>query len=577
MSHVIGYLKPFRAKIFLAVLLVAGQSACDLLLPSFMSSIVNNGIAQNNIGYIFATGFIMLLITLAGCACTVGAGYLAARIAAGYSKSLRSAVFSKVENYSLTEFDTFGASSLITRTTNDTQQMQTFIVMGIRVVVSAPITFIGGVFMTLYTDIELAYILLAAVPVLIGILLFIVLKASPRFNVMQKKIDRINQIMREKLTGVRVIRAFNTTEHERERFAGANEDLMKTARSVHRLMASMVPSLTLVLNFVTIGVVWFGATRVDQGFLQAGNLMAVVQYVVQIMLSLVMVGMIFVFLPRVSVSAKRIEEVLTAEATIVDPAQSQPPADHKRGYLTFENVSFRYGNSEDLAIENISFEARPGQTTAIIGSTGSGKSTIVNLIPRFYDPTSGRILLNGLDIKDITQHDLRERIGFVPQRAVLFSGTIRENICFGKKDATDEQVHHAAEIAQALDFIQAKPEGFDSYISQGGTNVSGGQKQRLSIARAIVKNPEIYVFDDSFSALDFKTDATLRAALKKETKDATVIIVAQRISSIMDADTILVLDNGRVVGKGTHKELLASCQVYREIASSQLSKEEMDA
>jgi len=432
---------------------------------------------------------------------------------------------------------------------------------------------IGGIVMAVNKDAKLSLVIVVVIPVLVGAIAIIALKGLPLFKAMQVKLDTLNRVLRENLTGMRVIRSFNRTEHETKRFNDANVDLTNTAIKVNKIMAAMMPIMMLVMNFATIAIVWFGGIRISNGDMQVGSLMAFIQYAAQIMFSLIMVSVIFVIVPRASASATRINEVLNMVPEINDPAQ--PRQDNgKRGYLAFEDVTFYYPGAEQPAISNISFDASPGETTAIIGGTGSGKSTLLSLIPRFYDVGSGRVLIDGVDVRELTQEQLRAKIGFVPQKSVLFTGTIAENIRYGKEDASDEEIQHAAEIAQATEFISNMKDGFESDIAQGGSNISGGQKQRLSIARALVRDPEVYVFDDSFSALDFKTDSKLRAAMKEVTANATVLLVAQRVSTVMDADRIIVLDDGGIVGIGKHRELMATCDVYREIVSSQLSEEE---
>jgi ATP-binding cassette subfamily B protein len=500
--------------------------------------------------------------------------YLSSRAAAGFGQDLRSRIFSRVESYSLNEFDKIGTASLITRTTNDINQMQQVTMIILRMMLSAPMICIGGIIMAVSKDASLSLVLVVILPVLVGVIALVGAMGFPLFKAMQVKLDKLNLVVREYLTGIRVIRAFNRNEHETKRFVEANLDLTNNAIKVNKLMATMMPIMMLLFNFTSIAIIWFGGIRIDDGHMQVGDLMAFIQYVTQIMFSLIMVSMMFVMIPRASASAVRINEVLELVPDITDPAQPKN-AESKRGYVEFENVTFSYPGAEQPALNKISFAAQPGEVTAIIGGTGSGKSTLISLIPRFYDLDSGRILVNGVDIREMLQENLRAKIGFVPQKAVLFTGTIAENIRYGKEDATAEEVMHAADVAQATEFISAMKEGFESVIAQGGTNVSGGQKQRLSIARALVRKPEIYIFDDSFSALDFKTDAKLRAALRKETADATVLIIAQRVATVMDADRIIVLEEGEIVGEGTHKELLNTCEVYHEIVSSQLSEEEI--
>lgn len=567
-------LKPFKVPIIFVLILVFFQSLSELYLPTLMSDIVNNGIVNGDTDYILKIGGFMILVALGGTICTITASFLSSKVATGFGRNLRKGLFTKVEGFSIEDFDKLGTSSLITRTTNDITQVQQVIVIIMRMMISAPMMCIGGIIMAVSKDSKLSIIIVVVIPVLIGVIAIIARKGLPLFKSMQIKLDKLNLVLREGLTGIRVIRAFNRNDHERERFNEANHDLTNTAIKVNKLMAILMPLMMLVMNFTTIAIIWFGSKRIDAGNMQVGDLMAFIQYVMQIMFSLIMVSMMFVMIPRASVSAVRINEVLDIVPVINDPKDIKK-AVSKKGYVEFKNVSFNYPGSESSVIRDISFSAGPGETTAIIGGTGSGKSTIINLIPRFYDITSGSILINGVDLRDMSQDELRSKIGFVPQKAVLFTGTISENIRYGKEDATEDEIKRAANIAQATDFISNMEEGFNSVIAQGGTNVSGGQKQRLSIARALVRRPEVYIFDDSFSALDFKTDAKLRAVLKEETKDSTVIIVAQRVSTVIDADRIIVLDEGNIVGVGTHKELLTSCDVYHEIVSSQLSEEEI--
>lgn len=570
-------LKPYRGPILFVFLLVFIQSMSDLYLPTLMSDIVDKGITHGDIPYIWKIGGFMLLVALGGAFCSIGASYLSAKVAGGFAKNLRSRVFRHVQHFSLQEFDKLGTASLITRTTNDITQMQQVLTMILRMMISAPMMCIGGIIMAVSKDATLSLVIVVIVPVLAGAIFIIAGKGLPLFKAMQVKLDKLNRVLRENLTGIRVIRSFNRIEHEQKRFNEANYDLTQTAVKVNKIMAAMMPIMMLVMNFSTIAIVWFGGIRISEGHMQVGALMAFIQYAMQIMFSLIMVSVIFVMVPRASASATRINEVLDMEPQIVDPAEpaAESKETEKRGYLEFRDVTFSYPGAEQPAIRQISFSAAPGETTAIIGGTGSGKSTLLSLIPRFYDAESGSVLVDGRDVKDMTQEELRAKIGYVPQKAVLFTGTIADNLRYGKADATDEELRRAADIAQATEFISKMKDGFESEISQGGTNVSGGQKQRLSIARALVRKPEIYLFDDSFSALDFKTDAKLRAALKEVTGDATVLIVAQRASTVMDADRIIVLDEGRVAGIGKHRELMETCDVYREIVSSQLSEEEI--
>jgi ATP-binding cassette subfamily B protein len=567
-------LKPYAFPIACVLVLVALQTLSELYLPTLMSDIVDTGIMNGDTGYILRVGGLMLLVAAGGILCSLIAAYLSSKIGMGFGRDLRKKVFTKVESFSLHEFDTIGTPSLITRSTNDITQVQMVTMITLRMLIMAPIMAIGGVIMAVQKDAKLTWVLVVIIPILAALISVVATKALPLFRAMQAKIDRINLVLRENLTGVRVIRAFNRIEDEKKRFDTANLDLTDTSIRVNKLIAVMMPVLMLIMNLTSIAIVWFGAKRIDIGEMQVGSLMAFIQYAMQILFSLLMVSIIFVMLPRASASAGRINEVFALNPSIKDP-EAPRKADEERGYIEFRNVTFSYPGAEEPAIRDISFSAKPGEVTAIIGGTGSGKSTLVNLIPRFYDLDSGGILVDGVDIREMSQETLRMKIGFVPQKAVLFNDTIANNIRFGKEEATDEEVAHAAETAQATEFILGMKEGFDSLIAQGGTNVSGGQKQRLATARALVRIPEIYVFDDTFSALDFKTDAKLRAALKKETEDATVIIVAQRVNTVMDADHIIVLEDGQVAGMGGHKQLMAGCEVYREIVYSQLSEEEL--
>lgn len=574
MMKLFRMLKPYQIPIIFILGLVLLQSLAELYLPTLMADIVNDGIVKGDVPYIWQIGGWMLVIAIGGTACSVVASYLSSRTAGGFAKQLRSRVFRHVENFSLQEFDKLGTASLITRTTNDITQVQNVLTMMLRMMIMAPMMCIGGIFMAVSQDAKLSTIFLVVLPVLAGAIALIGAKGLPLFKQIQKKLDRLNLVLREQLTGIRVVRSFNRGEHERVRFNGANTDLRDASIKVNVLMATLMPVMMLVMNFSMIAILYFGGQRIDSGNMDIGSLIAFIQYAMQIMFSLIMVSIIFVMIPRASASAERINEVLDMQPDLSDPEQ---PRGMKslQGTIEFNNVTFRYPGAENAALSDISFTARPGETTAIIGGTGSGKSTLLSLIPRFYDVTEGSVRVNGTDVREISQEDLRAKIGFVPQKAVLFTGTIAENIRHGKDDATMEEIVHAARTAQAENFISEMKDGYDSLIAQGGNNVSGGQKQRLSIARALVRRPEVYIFDDSFSALDFKTDAKLRAALKSETTEAAVLIVAQRVSTVMDADRILVMDEGRIVGSGTHKELLANNEVYREIVSSQLTEEEI--
>jgi len=567
-------LKPYTIPIIFVLVLVATQAIAELYLPTLMSDIVDIGIVKGDTSYILRTGGLMLLVALADMGAALIAAFLSSRVGMGFGRDMRKKVFTHVEGFSLHEFDIIGTPSLITRTTNDITQVQMFTMIMLRMLIMAPIMAVGGVIMAYAKDAKLMWVLAIVIPIIIIVVVFVATRALPLFRAIQKKIDRLNLVLREGLTGERVVRAFNRVDHERARFDDANKDLTETSVKVNKLMALMMPLMMLIMNITMVAIIWFGAQRIDAGEMQVGGLMAFLQYGMQILFSLLMVSFLFIMLPRASASAGRINEVLALNPGIKDP-EAPVTAEQEHGYLEFRNVTFAYPGAEEPAINDISFSAHPGEVTAIIGGTGSGKSTLVNLVPRFYDVAKGEILVDGVDIRKMSQETLRMKLGFVPQKAVLFNDTIANNIRYGREDATDEEVTHAAETAQALEFINAKPDGFGAVIAQAGANVSGGQKQRLSIARALVRKPEIYIFDDTFSALDFKTDARLRAALRKETGDATVVIVAQRVNTVMDADRIIVLDDGRVVGMGTHKELIRSCEVYREIVSSQLSEEEL--
>lgn len=525
--------------------------------------------------YLLTTGGKMAALAFLGMAASIMVGFLASRIGASAGRDLRSRVFHKVVGFSNNEFDHFSTASLITRSTNDIQQIQMLIVMLLRIVLYAPILAVGGIFQVFQTNVSMSWIIALAVVVIAFVILILFLVAMPKFRILQTLVDKVNLVMREILTGLSVIRAFSTEKHEEERFDDANKELTRTNLFVNRAMTFMMPVMMLVMNGVSVLIMWTGAHGINDGQMQVGDMMAFIQYTMQIIMGFLMLCMLSIMLPRAAVAADRVEEVLTSETVIHDPENVKAFREEDKGVLRFDHVSFRYPGADENVLHDITFTAKPGQTTAIIGSTGSGKSTLVNLIPRFYDVTEGSVTLDGVDIRDVSQHDLRDRLGYVPQKGVLFSGNIASNIMFGNPDGTKEEMIEAAEIAQATEFIDAKPEGYESPISQGGGNVSGGQKQRLSIARAIAKHPEVFIFDDSFSALDFKTDVTLRRALKKRTKDSTVLIVAQRISTILHAEQIIVLDEGRIAGIGTHEELLRNCEVYQQIAASQLSEDEL--
>jgi len=580
MIKLLRFMKPYRPILVFVVVLAFLQAMANLYLPTLFANIVDNGIIKGDTGYIWRTGGIMLLITLAGTIAAVVGIFFSSQVATGFGKIIRARLFTHVSQFSLHEFDSVSASSLITRTTNDTTQVQQVMILMLNMMITAPFTLIAGIILALNQDVGLTWILVVVIPILVGAIVILMSKAIPLFRIMQKKLDKLNLVLDEGLTGVRVVRAFDRKKYEEHRFDEANLDLTNVAIKVNRMVASLMPIMMLCLNVSSIAILWFGAIRINNGQMQVGALIAFLQYAMLILFALLMISMMFIMLPRAAASADRINEVLAIEPEIKDTDHVKQ-ADKQKGYVEFQNVTFSYPGAEEPAISHISFSAVPGEVTAIIGGTGSGKSTLVSLIPRFYDidegtsGTGGHLLADGVDVREMSQEHLRSKIGFVPQKAVLFSGTVAENIRYGKEDATDEEVRHAADVAQATEFISEMQDGFNSVIAQGGTNVSGGQKQRLSIARALVRKPEIYVFDDSFSALDFKTDARLRAALKQETRESTVLIVSQRVSTIMDADQIIVLDEGRIAGIGTHRDLMRSSEVYREIVSSQLSLEEI--
>jgi len=568
------FLKPYSLFVIGVVTFVFLQTLADLYLPTLMSDMINNGVMQGDANYIMKIGETMLLIAGGGAACSIFASFLSSKTAVGLGTILRNKIFKRVESFSLHEFDRLGTATLITRTTNDINQIQQVTVLIMRMMISAPMMAIGGIFLAMRQDRDLTLVLAVAMPALALVIVIIASRMMPLFKKVQVRLDKINLVMREKLTGIRVIRAFNTTEHESKRFAEANFNLTDNYIKVNRIMAFMMPSITLIMNLTSLAIIWFGGIYISRGKMDLGALSAFMQYGMQIMMSMLMMAMMFIMVPRAQAAAIRINEVLEIVPEINDPAE---PKDNfvGSGHIEFRDVTFSYHGAEEPTLKNISFSAHPGEVTAIIGSTGSGKSALLNLIPRFYDIESGNILIDGVDIRDITQENLRSKIGLVPQKAFLFSGTIAENIRFGKDDATDEEIVHASKVAQAAEFVEEMEGGYQHEIAQGGQNVSGGQKQRLSIARALVRRPEVYLFDDSFSALDFKTDARLRAALKNEIGGSTEIIVAQRVGTVMDADRIIVLEEGRIAGIGTHRELLSTCDVYREIVSSQLSEEEI--
>jgi len=571
------YLKPYWKYVLLVVLLLTFQAVMNLYLPNLNADIINNGVVKGDVDYIWKTGGLMLAATFLVIIVSVISTYFASKTAMSFGRDLRNAVFEKVLSFSQAELEKFGVPTLITRNTNDVYQMQMMVQIGLTMIVTAPIMAAGSIIMALRQDVVLSYSILIIVPLMgavVGIMIWI---ATPLFRSVQKKIDRVNQVLREKLMGVRVIRAFVKDDYEARRFDQANKDLMQTTLKVNRLMAFGIPSLMAIMNLAMVAIVWFGSIRIDSGAMPIGNLTAFLTYVMQIVISVMVAMGMFIMVPRAEASAERILSVLETNPSIEsgpDVKVSQVPL--SKGLLEFKDVGFRYPGAERPVLRDISFSAEPGQFTAIVGSTGAGKSTLVNLIPRFYDVTDGQILLDGVDIRDIPVEDLRARISLVPQKAFLFRGTVEENLKWGNENATTEELWHALEIAQAKEFVMDMPGQLQAFIDQAGANVSGGQRQRLSIARALVKKADVYVFDDCFSALDFKTESLVRSALREELKDATVIIVAQRVSSIMDADKIVVLnDDGTIAGIGTHDELLKTCRVYQEIVYSQLSKEEI--
>jgi len=571
-----AYLAPYRKQLVLVVVLVAIQAIANLYLPNLNADIIDNGVLKGDIPYIIRTGAVMLFVTFLVMLCAIVSVYWGSKVAMSVGRDLRGSIFRKVVAFSQVETNVFGTPSLITRNTNDVQQVQMLLVIALNIMILAPITAVGGIIMALREDVPLSALLLVIIPLMAVVIGVTMSRALPLFRSMQVKVDRINQVTRETLAGIRVIRAFVRTQHEEERFDVANRDLTDTALQVTRLFAITIPSVMAIFNLSTVAILWFGAIQVDAGRMQIGSLTAFLQYVMQILMSVLMAVIMFVMVPRAAASAERIAKVLDMEIALADPTQpTLVDTAAATGVVEFRDVEFGYPGAEDPVLRSISFTAEPGRTTAIVGSTGSGKSTLVNLIPRFYDVTGGSMLIDGVDVRDMRQEDLWRLVGVVPQRAYLFSGTVATNVRYGAPDATDEEVWRALTIAQGADFVSEMPERLDGPITQGGTNVSGGQRQRLAIARAIARRPRVYIFDDSFSALDFKTDSQLRAALREETRDATVIIVAQRVGTIMHADRIVVLEGGAIVGVGTHRDLLETCETYREIVFSQLTAEEV--
>jgi ATP-binding cassette, subfamily B, multidrug efflux pump len=576
-----SYLRPYLVSIVVVLGLLLVQAIGNLYLPTLQGDIINNGVSKGDTDYIGSTGLFMLGVTfVVGVASIIGV-FLGARIAMGFGRDVRSALFRRVESFSQVEINRFGTPSLITRNTNDVQQVQTVVFLALTLMVSAPILIIGGIILAVRQDVPLSGLLVVVLPLMVAFIALIMSRAIPLFRAMQVKLDRINQVMRETLAGVRVIRAFVRTRREEERFDDANVDLFTTTLRVNRLFAATIPVMTLILNLSTVGVMWFGAMRVESGEMPIGNLTAFLQYLLQILFAVLMAVFMFILIPRAAVSAARIQEVLETESSVRDPEKPTPMAPREPtgvgGRIEFRDVEFRYPGAQDPVLKDISFVAEPGETIAIVGSTGSGKTTLINLLPRFYDATEGAVLVDGVDVREMNRTDLWARLGVIPQKAFLFSGTVASNLRFGDEQATDDALWRALEIAQGRDFVEEMEGKLEAPITQGGTNVSGGQRQRLAIARALVKQAGILIFDDSFSALDFGTDARLRAALDREMDWATRIIVAQRVGTIMKADRILVMDAGRIVGSGTHAELLKSNETYREIVFSQLSEAEAAA
>ena len=588
MVKLLKNLKPYCLSISGIIFFVFLQAIAELYLPTLMADIVDTGIVNGDIGYIARVGGLMVLVAIIAMAGSLIGSFLSARVSTGFAKDLRSKVFTKVESFSLDEFNEKGTASLIVRTTNDITQIERLAITMLRMFLRAPLLFIGGIIMAVSKNTQLALLLIAILPVLTAMIVLVAKKSTILFRTIQYRVDKLNLVLREYLIGIRVIRAFNREDYEKSRFDKSNYELTETTKKVNLLMSALMPLMILILNLTIVAIIWQGSIRIDRGAMQVGDLMAFIQYATQIMFSLIMVSMIFIMIPRAAVSATRINEVLDIEPTIKDPELSSEEhiknrkdngniidrhniADNKKnGNIEFRNVCFCYQNCEEFAIKNISFKAKPGEITAIIGSTGSGKTTLINLIPRFYDATRGSVMIDDIDIRELPQFELREKLGLVPQKAVLFTGTVAENIRFGNDNLSHSDIVKAAKIAQASEFINNMPDGYNSKISQGGSNLSGGQKQRIAIARALAKKPDIYIFDDSFSALDFKTEAKLRNKLLVETKNKTVLIIAQRVTTVMNADQIVVLDEGQISGIGKHHDLMRTCAVYKEIVISQM-------
>ena len=578
MLKLFKYLKPYIWLIIPLIILIYLQVMANLSLPDLMAKIVDNGIIDGDMNAIIKNGLIMLGVTLGGGVAAVGVGFLSARTATGFARDVRQKVFKKVESFSIVEFNKFSTASLITRSTNDIQQIQSTTLMILRLVIMAPLMAIGGLQKAMENAPDLSWIIAVAVVSLLVVIIVLFVAALPKFKLLQKMVDKLNLVTRENLTGLRVVRAFNKEKTEENKFNDANTDLMKLNLTVNRMMIIMQPFMNLVMNMALIAIVWFGAHLVSERLIDVGNMMAFMQYATQVIMSFLMISMLFIMIPRASVSAKRVNEVIDTDISIKDPEESKKvkkAPGRGSGRVEFRDVTFTYPDAEAPVLSGVNFTAEPGQTTAIIGSTGSGKSTLIDLIPRFYDVSAGQILIDNVDIRDQNLSDLYSQIGYVPQKGVLFSGSIKSNVAYGNPVASAEEIENAIKVSQSKDFVQKKEDGVNASISQGGANVSGGQKQRLSIARALAVKPKVYIFDDSFSALDFKTEAKLKKELKKETKNKTVLIVAQRISTIINADKIIVMNEGKIVGEGTHQELLKNNSVYQEIASSQLSEEEL--
>jgi ATP-binding cassette subfamily B multidrug efflux pump len=568
------HLRPYVGQVAIVVVLLLVQAMGQLWLPSLNADIINQGVLTGDTGYILRIGGLMLLVTVLLGVAAIVAAWFTALAAIGFGRDVRAALFRRVQGFSLREVNEFGAPSLITRNTNDVQQVQTFVVVALVLMVSAPITMIGGVVMALHENVRLSGLLLVIVPILLVVVGVVLIRAVPLFRSVQGKIDTINRILRENLTGIRVVRAFVRTRDEEARFSAANADLTATTLAVTRLFAITFPAVMLVINLASVAILWFGAQLVDAGELQIGSMTAFLSYVMQILFAVLMAVMSVTLIPRAAASAERIEAVLRTEPLIREPRDPRPALAEEAGVVEFRDVEFGYPSAQEPVLRGISLRFVPGRTTAIVGSTGSGKTTLVNLIPRLYDVTGGAVLVDGVDVRDRDRQELWSRLGTVPQRAFLFSGTVADNLRYGKESATDDELWHALDVAQARDVVEELSGGLDAVVEQGGGNLSGGQRQRLAIARALVRQPAVYVFDDSFSALDYATDARLRAALRADTRDTTVIVIAQRISTVLGADEIVVLDEGRVVGVGTHEDLLAGCETYREIVASQLSATE---